>query len=924
MTSLPISGVYNDAYIAELLEEYRRDPSSVDETWRQFFRLAERLGGAALPSAHTGSGASSVSGDFSYLRKVAGAGALADAIRHYGHLAVDLDPLGSTPAGAVELTPEFHGITEDDLRVVPAFAIGFEMGTAADVVARLRELYSRTMGIEFDHLEEEAERAWFRHTIEEERVGWQLTEDEMRYVLQRLSEVDGLERFLGRAWVNMKRFSIEGTDVLVPMLDFLIDEAAQRGGRQVVLGMAHRGRINVLAHIVGKPYSTIFAEFDGKHASSSAVSETGDVKYHLGAHGQRTLADGRVVDVLLVPNPSHLEIVNPVLTGVARHMQRLPGTIEFDRAAVVPVLVHGDAAFPGEGVVAETLNLSRLNGFQVGGTIHLIVNNQVGFTTNPRDGRSTWYASDLAKGFEIPIVHVNADDAEACVAAVRMAVAYRAKFGKDFLIDLVGYRRHGHNEGDEPTFTQPALYASIKPHPTAREVWGQRLVQQGVVTEEDVAAAERGVAERLQAIYDEGRQSDHPDMEVEPSKPAVVGTPNVAPPMRAEALVSLNEQLLSRPSSLHVHPRLGKQLDRRRDAMGDAGGIDWGHAESLAFASLLTAGMSVRLTGQDAERGTFSHRHAVLHDFETGEKYVPLQHLSGATGAFGIYNSPLSEMSVLGFEYGYSTAADDTLVLWEAQFGDFVNMAQPVIDQFIYADRAKWGMDSGVVLLLPHGYEGQGPEHSSARLERFLQGCAEGNVRVAYPSTPAQYYHILRRQAHLDPRRPLILMQPKSLLRLPQAASHLRDLVEERFQPVIDDPAARDTRDDIVRLVFCTGKIYYDLVAKGPSSQVAVVRVEELYPWPHEQLVRVLDGYPGVAEVVWAQEEPKNMGAWSYAAPRLRACVGNALPIRYIGRQERASPAEGYLSVHQQEQARIVSDVLDVSSVRRRGVGARV
>ena len=921
MTS-PITGVYNDGYIAEQFEAYRRDPSSVDETWRQYFRFAESIAG---PVAAPAAGDTSIAGDFSYLRKVAGAAALADAIRHYGHLGVRLDPLGSPPPGAAELTPQFHGITDDDLRVVPAFAIGYEMGTAADATARVRDLYSSTMGIEYGHLEEEAEREWFRATIEHEQLPRHLTPEEKRYVLQRLSEVEGLERFLGRAWVNMKRFSIEGTDVLVPMLDFLIDEAGQGGAREVVLAMAHRGRINVLAHILGKPYANIFAEFDGRHAVGAAESETGDVKYHLGKRGERTLADGRVVTVELVPNPSHLEVVNPVLTGVARARQRNPERpSERDESTVVPVLVHGDAAFPGEGVVAETFNISRLRGYRVGGTIHVIVNNQVGFTTDPHDGRSTFYSSDLAKGFEVPIVHVNADDAEACIAAVRLAVAYRARFGKDFLIDLVGYRRHGHNEGDEPTFTQPALYASIKQHPTARAVWGERLVREGIVTAEDVAATERGVAERLQTIYDETKKEVHAEDTEEPSKPAVPPPAPVATSVRAETLVALNEQLLAWPSDLTVHPRLAKQLERRRDAMGESGGIDWGHAEALAFASLLAEGTSVRLTGQDAERGTFSHRHAVLSDYQSGRKYCPLGHLPNVSAHFEIHNSPLSEMAVLGFEYGYSTASEDTLVLWEAQFGDFVNVAQPIIDQFLYADRAKWGQDSGTVLLLPHGYEGQGPEHSSARLERFLQGCAEGNVRVAYPSTPAQYFHVLRRQAKLEPRRPLVLMQPKSLLRLPQAASMLVELAAGRFQPVIDDMSARERGDEVVRLVFCTGKIYYDLVAKGPSPNVAVVRVEELYPWAHEQIVRVLDGYPSVAEVVWAQEEPKNMGAWSYAAPRLRACVGNALPIRYIGRPERASPAEGYLVVHQQEQARIVADVLDVTSVRRRGLGARV
>ena len=912
MPSAPITSVYNDGYIAEVYEAYRRDPASVDESWRQFFRFAEQLGGVE-------NSATTVAADPVYLRKVAGAAALVDAIRQYGHLAVQLDPLGSPPPGAAELTPEFHGITAADLELVPALALGFDVGTGADVTARLRDLYSSTMGFEFAHLGEEAEREWFRETIEHERLARYLTPEEKRAVLRRLSEVDGLERFIGRAWVNMKRFSIEGTDALVPMLDVLIEDAGRAGTREVVIAMAHRGRINVLTHILGKPYGTVFGEFDGRHAAASAESETGDVKYHLGARTERTLADGRTVGVQLVPNPSHLEVVNPVVTGVARARQRVTLgerlTGEFDSTTVTAVLVHGDAAFPGEGIVAESLNLSRLRGYTVGGSLHLIVNNQVGFTTDPTDARSTHYASDLAKGFEIPIVHVNADDLEACIAAVRLGVAYRTKFKKDFLIDLVGYRRHGHNEGDEPTFTQPTLYATIKAHPTPRQVWGERLVREGIVTTEDVQAAEREVAQQLEEIYDETKKVKTEEFEIEHGKaaPSVM----VETAVRAEQLVALNEQLLAWPTGFNAHPRLAKQLERRRDAMGEDGGIDWGHAESLAFASLLAEGTSVRMSGQDAERGTFSHRHSVLHDPNTGQTFTPLQHLPNARGQFEIYNSPLSETGVLGFEYGYSTAAEDSLVLWEAQFGDFVNVAQPIIDQFIAADRAKWAQDSGVVMLLPHGYEGQGPEHSSARLERFLQLCADGNLTVAYPSTPAQYFHILRRQAKSDSRRPLVLMQPKSLLRLPQAASRLDDLVNGRFAPVIDDQSIGDRREDVQRVVFCTGKLFYDLNAKERPANVAIARVEELYPWPAEQVSRVVDLYRNVTEVVWAQEEPKNMGAWTYVWPRLRACTGNAMLIRYIGRPERASPAEGYVASHQEEQARIITEALEVPTRRK-------
>src|SRR6478672_3535421 len=635
MPSAPITSVYNDGYIAEVHEAYRRDPASVDESWRQFFRFAEQLSGVDRSST-------TVAADPVYLRKVAGAAALVDAIRQYGHLAVQLDPLGSPPPGAAELTPEFHGITAPDLQLVPALALGFDVGSGADVTERLRDLYSSTMGFEFAHLGEEAEREWFRETVEHEHLARYLTPEEKRAVLTRLSAVDGLERFIGRAWVNMKRFSIEGTDALVPMLDTLIEDAGRAGAREVVIAMAHRGRINVLTHILGKPYAKIFGEFDGKHAAASAESETGDVKYHLGARTERTLADGRTVGVQLVPNPSHLEVVNPVVTGVARARQRVMLgerlTSEFDPATVTAVLVHGDAAFPGEGIVAESLNLSRLRGYTVGGSLHIILNNQVGFTTDPTDARSTHYASDLAKGFEIPIVHVNADDAEACIQAVRLGIAYRQRFNKDFLIDLVGYRRHGHNEADQPAFTQPLMYKIISGHPTARQVLGARLVRERLATDEEVAAADKAVFDRLQVIYQEIKKEGTADTKPERA-PAL--PPSVAPEtaVRAEKLVALNEQLLTWPSNFTLHATVQRTLPKRRDAINN-GGIDWGHAEALAFASLLTEGVSVRITGQDAERGTFSHRQAVLHDVNTGETYSPMAHLPQADGTFEIYNSP--------------------------------------------------------------------------------------------------------------------------------------------------------------------------------------------------------------------------------------------------------------------------------------------
>ena len=921
MSNDPITGAYNDALIAEAYEAYRRDPSSVDESWRQFFRFAESIAGAPSPAAGAGP---STAGEFdpAFLRDVAAAAELVDAIRSYGHLAVPLDPLGTEPEGTPELTSEFHGLSEEHLHSIPGIALGASGGSAADVVARLRELYSSKIGFEISHVGKADEREWLRAQIESGRVNEPLTAEEKKRILEQLTKVDGLERFLGRAYQGYKRFSIEGTDVLVPMLDVAIESAAQHGAREVDLAMAHRGRINVLTHTLGKPYATIFEEFEGKHAATNAVSETGDVKYHLGAVGTRVTPSGKEMAVVLIPNPSHLEVVNPVLEGVARARQVLAGggrreaggAPSRDESAVVPICVHGDAAFPGEGVVPETFNLSGLEAYRTGGTLHIIVNNQVGFTTDPIDARSTRYASDLAKGFEVPIVHVNADDAESCVRVVQLGIEYRAKFGKDFLIDLVGYRRHGHNETDEPAFTQPTLYKKIKAHPSPREVWGNRLIAEGIVSADDVKKLDADAAAEFDRILTAMKAGELHPPEHNPAKDAEAdqsGAGSGDTAVDADRLRDLNEKLLKWPSNLKVNPRLAKTLMRRAEALGDAGGIDWGHAEALAFASLLTDGKSIRLTGQDSERATFSHRQAVLHDAETGETYFPLQQLAAENdkGKIEIFNSPLSEMGVLGFEYGYSTADEDTLVLWEAQYGDFVNVAQPIIDQFISADRAKWGQDSSIVLLLPHGYEGQGPEHSSARLERFLQLCAEGNQRVAYPSTPAQYFHILRRQAQLYERRPLILMQPKSLLRLPEAASKLTDLTSGSFRPVIDDPVASQNREAVTRLVFCTGKIYYDIVAKRPPF-IAVVRIEELYPWPGNQIAQIVDLYPAIEEVVWAQEEPKNQGAWSYAAPRLRMSTGNALPTRYVGRPDRSSPAEGYAEAHKKEQERIIAEVV--------------
>ncbi len=902
----PTTTVFNDGYVAEMFETYRRDPSAVDESWRQFFRTAESLAGV------TGGARP----DEGLLRKAAGAAALADAIRQYGHLAVQLDPLGTPPPGAPELTPEYHGITEADLADVPASALGYDAGTAADVVHRLREVYCTAIAVEFAHLAGEAERTWFKQVMEEGSLTRALTADEKKQVLQRLTEVDGLERFLGRAYQGYKRFSIEGTDAMVPMLDEAITLAARAGAKRVVIGMAHRGRINTLVHVMGMSYAEMFGEFEGRAGETSADATTGDVKYHLGYEGERRVGEVTVA-LELAPNPSHLEVVNPVMSGMARAHQRV-GTGQ-DEKLVLPICIHGDAAFPGEGVVPETFNISRLRAYRVGGTLHLIVNNQVGFTTDPIDARSTRYASDPAKGFEVPVMHVNADDAEACLMATRVAVAYRDRFAKDVVIDLVGYRRWGHNETDEPAFTQPKLYALVRAHPSPRQVWGTRLVRERVVTEDEVKALDTQLFEKLTPIQKEVAGAPAP--EAGAARATRTAPPEPVTAVAGERLVALNETLLQWPEGFTAHKRLTEVLLRRRKEIAD-GNIQWGVAEALALGTILQDGVAVRMSGQDTERGTFGHRNAVLHDVNTGGVYTPLGSLAGAA-RFEIYNSALSETAVLGFEYGFSTAAPHDLVVWEAQYGDFVNVAQPIIDQFITADRAKWGQRSGLVLLLPHGYEGGGPEHSSARLERFLQLCAEENMVVAYPSTPAQYFHILRRQALRADRKPLVLMQPKSLLRAPAAACRLEEFAAGGFRPVIDDAVASARADEVRRLVLCTAKLYYDLKkARGDSAEVALVRVDELYPWPGERVSQIVDGYPNIEDVVWAQEEPKNMGAWSYVAPQLRVATGNLLTIRYVGRPERASPAEGYGDAHSAEQARIVAEALTPAAARRQMASA--
>jgi 2-oxoglutarate dehydrogenase E1 component len=786
--------------------------------------------------------------------------------------------------------------------------------TLADVLPKLQETYCGTSAYEIEHISDHQERVWLRQAIESGTYRQPLPAEDKRRLLARLSEVEGLERYLRRAFLGQKQFSIEGLDVMVPMLDLALELAAEDGAHEVVTGMAHRGRLNVLAHLVGRPYEVILREFEGERnlaaISNQPAGASGDVKYHLGAEGRRKTAAGDIT-VSLAANPSHLEAVDPVVEGLTRSEQtdRSTPTGAHDARVALPILIHGDASFPGQGVVAETLNLQALGGYSTGGTLHIIGNNQVGFTTDPADGRSTRYSSDLAKGFDVPIIHVNADDPEAAVASIRLALGFRRRFGRDVVIDLIGYRRHGHNEGDEPAYTQPLMAERIKNHPSVREQYAAALVEDGVVTQEEADQLARDVEQSLKAAHEALKASfEGIETPVLPERTPPTDGAEVSTAVPVDRLRSLNEELLEVPERFTVHPKLLKQLERRRERL-ETGEIDWGHAEALAFASLLVEGIPVRLTGQDTERGTFAQRHLVLHDPGTGEQYKPMTSLDEGSASFEVFNSPLSEYATLGFEYGYSVGAPEALVLWEAQYGDFVNGAQIVVDQFLVSGLSKWSQTSRLSLLLPHGYEGNGPEHSSARLERFLQLAAQENVRIAIPSTSAQYFHLLRRQA-LDPSaRPLIVMTPKGLLRLKDSSARLEQLAEGRFEPVLDDSMPHDR---VRRLVLTSGKLFYDIVGhdlRGRHPEVAVARIEQLYPFPVDPATRLVSAYPSLQEVVWAQEEPQNMGSWRAIRHRLEEAIAGRVPLIYAGRPWRASPSEGYPTAHVREQDRIVQSV---------------
>ena len=935
----------NSGFVRELFFQYLNSPESVDPAWRALFEaappdllegdpLVQRIRELYPALGDSGNGAATAVGtvtethvDETLLGAVGAAMALVKAHRMHGHNAARLDPLGTDPPGDPALDPERlqPRLTPELQAKVPAKVLRLYVpgDTLAEALPRLRETYCGTMAYEIEHISSHEERVWLRRAIESGRYHQEFSPDEKKLLLTRLSEVEGFERYLRRAFLGQKQFSIEGLDAMVPMLDEAIELSSADGARKVLLGMAHRGRLSVIAHTVGRPYDVILREFEGERLLEAVASDpeggTGDVKYHYGSHGTRKTASGDV-EVELASNPSHLEFVDPVVEGSTRAAQTDHESPEgrHDPSVALSVLIHGDAAFPGEGVVAETLNLESLEGYSTGGTLHLIANNQLGFTTDPSEGRSTRYSSDLAKGFDIPIVHVNADDAEGAVHAIRLAMAFRAEFGHDVVVDLVGYRRFGHNEGDEPAYTQPLMYEKIESHPTVREQYADALVEAGVITRAEADALVEEVQARMKAAHEQLRETLEAGGGV-PQKERRLGRVGSEQPetrVPRETLELLNRELLAVPDGFTVHPKLAKQLERRLETLGDKGGIDWAQAEAFAIGSLAREGTPVRLTGQDTERGTFAHRHLVLHDAKTGKTWTPIQHLSGAEAPIEIYNSPLSEVGALGFEYGYAVATPNALVLWEAQFGDFVNAAQVIVDQFVVSGLSKWGQTSRITLLLPHGYEGNGPEHSSARLERFMQMAAQENIRIVNATTAAQYFHVLRRQALHPKARPLILFTPKSLLRLKQATSRATDLTEGSFQPLLDDPRLdEEARRQTERLIFCTGKIYYDIVGHEElesAERVAVARLEQLYPFPVAQYDELLSRYPNLREVLWVQEEPQNMGAWRAVRHRLEEGLPAEVDLRYCGRAWRASPSEGYPTAHLLEQDRIVSEALDL------------
>jgi len=910
----------NLGFVEELYYAWLENPRAVDEEWRAYFAAWPRPDEDGAPARGAG-------GTFTAAARAAAlppevraraeteafqfrVDKLAQAYREQGHLRADLDPLGLQKRDGQGFPLDAFGLTEADrerpVRVGETSVPGTR--TLRELVARLEETYCRTIGVELAHLHEVELRTWLEQRMERTRNRLTLTPEVQRLLYRKLTEAELFEQFVNTRFLGAKRFSVEGAESLIALLELAIDRAVGHGVRDVAIGMAHRGRLNVLANVLGKPAKQIFAEFRDRAIVSSGA---GDVKYHLGYQGQHVTPEGAPVAISLAFNPSHLEFVDTVVQGQVRARQdRLNDST---RGAVLPILVHGDAAFAGQGMVAESLNMSELDGYTVGGTLHVIVNNQVGFTTSPRDARSTYYATDVARMLQIPVFHVNGEDLEAVAQAVLLAVDFRQRFHRDAVIDLWCYRKYGHNEGDEPTFTQPVMYRAIQEKRSLRQKFGDELVAKKVFAEGDGDVIARQYRSELEAAYQESAAiavSPGPAVLGRYRGGAIVGAPEVATAVPRATLQELSRILTTAPLGFKVHPKLAKLLEVRAEMGEGKRPLDWGMGEALAFASLAWEGTRVRLSGQDSRRGTFSHRHAVLFDHQTGVPYSPLAHLREGQGVVEVRDSPLSEASVMGFEYGYSLDMPDGLVMWEAQFGDFVNCAQVILDQFLASSEAKWNRISGLVLLLPHGMEGQGPEHSSARLERFLELCVDDNWQVMNLTTPAQYFHALRRQVLAPWRKPMVLMAPKSLLRHPAAVSPLDALATGRLEPVLVDEGGADP-SEITRVVLCSGKICLDIAAGREAQQarnVAILRLEQLYPLAPQALLTILRRYrPGV-EVVWAQEEPRNMGAWDYVELHLSGLLQEAGAGRLscISRPPSASPAAGSATRHKLEQEGLV------------------
>jgi 2-oxoglutarate dehydrogenase E1 component len=842
---------------------------------------------------------------------------LINAYRVRGHTIANLDPLGSTRPMHPDLDPATHGLTMWDLdrRVVSQ---GNKL--LREVLEDMRQTYSASIGPEFMYISFPDQKNWIRDRMEATRNQWPIDTETRLRILERLLEAEQLEQFLHTRFLGKKRFSVEGGESSIVALDEIVDRAGANGVEEIVIGMAHRGRLNVLVNVVGKPIHQVLAEFEEAPDSAANAFGTGDVKYHLGAKAVRQTTSGNPVEVSVAFNPSHLEAVDPVVEGIVRIRQDRTGDATRDR--VVPILIHGDAAFAGQGVVFETLNLSQLKGYATGGTIHVVINNQLGFTTRPDESRSGAYATDIAKAIVAPVFHVNGDDPEAVLRVAQLAFDFRQEFNRDVVIDIVCYRKHGHNEGDDPTYTQPQIYSRIKNHPTTLAQYSQRLVREKLLTQAEYDERRKAFLTRLSEAYDlMKRNADAHELEEAP----------ILPPAPASARTAISSSLAEQivrglttvPGNFHLHPKLKGWFDKRREVL-QGGSMDWAMGEAMAFGSLVLEGTPVRLSGQDVGRGTFSQRHLELYDVETGDQLVPMQHLDPKQASFEVWDSSLSEFAVMGFEFGVSLGDPNTLVIWEAQFGDFVNGAQIIIDQFLSSAETKWGQASGLVLLLPHGFEGQGPEHSSARIERFLQLSAENNMQVGNCTTPAQYFHVLRRQMRGGPnggpiRKPLVLFTPKSLLRSPKAVSHLEDVLNGSFQEVIDDRAA-ETKN-VTRILFCSGKVYYDLVAareERRAGNVAIVRMEQMYPFPQAQVEAVLGRFAPTAEVYWVQEEPRNMGPFRFMLDYLQGVLSASRRVlHYAGRPEYASPAAGTLKRHEQEQAELVNDAFAPAPVRR-------